>query len=348
VTPSSKGIYSGYGVGLHIALAYAKLLGGDIKLTSTPGVGTLFNFDLTFECLNNDLFHPKINTLSTLNKVYKEEEPSFMMNRLCQVLIVEDNTVALKVAEAVASSTGCRVISAKDAEQALALVLSTDFDLILTDIGLPGMSGYDLTRAIRERESKHHKKSVPIIGLTAHAKSQAEKNCLQAGMNDVYSKPITVALMKDILLNYVVQNNASLAENKASYGHLGPDLPNTEAELFLLESYELLNIDKAIATIGNEDLVRQVMQLMISEEIDKDIAVINAAHVRGNWEEIEKFAHKMKGGAVYIGTVKMQYACQYLERYQKAGHTRLLEPLYQQLITVVHDTQNHIRAWLNT
>jgi HPt (histidine-containing phosphotransfer) domain-containing protein len=90
------------------------------------------------------------------------------------------------------------------------------------------------------------------------------------------------------------------------------------------------------------------MQLMISEEIDKDIAVINAAHARSNWEEIEKFAHKMKGGAVYIGTVKMQYACQYLERYQKAGHTRLLEPLYQQLITVVHDTQNHIRAWLNT
>jgi HPt (histidine-containing phosphotransfer) domain-containing protein len=85
---------------------------------------------------------------------------------------------------------------------------------------------------------------------------------------------------------------------------------------------------------------------MISEEIQKDIVFIKTAHSIGNWEEIEKFAHKMKGGAVYIGTVRMQHACQYLERYHKAGHTRLLELLYQQLITVVDDTQNHIREWL--
>ena len=62
--------------------------------------------------------------------------------------------------------------------------------------------------------------------------------------------------------------------------------------------------------------------------------------------EVER-GHKMKGGAVYIGTVKMRYACQYLERYQKSGLTKLLEPLYQQLLSVVLDTQSHIKEWLS-
>ncbi|CZR34242.1 Uncharacterised protein [Legionella pneumophila] len=54
----------------------------------------------------------------------------------------------------------------------------------------------------------------------------------------------------------------------------------------------------------------------------------------------------MKGGAANCGAVRMKYACQYLERYQKMGYTKLLEPLYQQLIKVVEDTQKNIHEWL--
>jgi HPt (histidine-containing phosphotransfer) domain-containing protein len=164
-------------------------------------------------------------------------------------------------------------------------------------------------------------------------------------MNEVFCKPITAELMNQILITHVVPDDSSSSiGNKA--GGLGYDLPANEAQLFALEHFPLLDMNKAIGTVGNEHLVRQVLELMISDEIKKDIAVIQSAHAQGDWEEIEKFAHKMKGGAVYIGTVKMQYACQYLERYQKAGFTSLLEPLYQQLITVVNDTQDYIRVWL--
>ncbi|WP_158617433.1 PAS domain-containing hybrid sensor histidine kinase/response regulator [Legionella sp. km772] len=338
VTPSYKGIYSGFGVGLHIVLTYVKLLGGTIQLTSKLGVGTTFDFFLPFKCLNEDR--------------WKEDHPSnnenfYVLTEPCRVLIVEDNTIALKVAEAVAISVGCQVYSATDGEEAFALIQTNIFDLIITDIGLPGISGYELTQKIREWEKTNHKPNVPIVGLTAHAKSHAEKNCLDAGMNDVFSKPITTELMAAILRKNVINKLSLLNEKKQAYGLLGLDLPDTEEELFDLHKLSLLDINKAINTVGNEGLVRQVLELMISEEIQKDIRFIKTAHSAGCWDEIEKFAHKMKGGAVYIGTVRMQYACQYLERYHKAGHTRLLELLYQQLITVVDDTQNHIREWLS-
>jgi len=337
VTPSYKGIYSGFGVGLHIVLTYVKLLGGTIQLTSKLGVGTTFDFFLPFKCLNVERWN--------FDK-HSSADKSFILTDQCHVLIVEDNTIALKVAEAVAVNAGCHVHSAKNGEEALALILTNDFDLIITDIGLPGISGYELTQKIRDWEKKNNKPKGAIVGLTAQAKSHAETNCLEAGMNDVFSKPITTELMTNILRKNVTNKLSMINENQQAYGLLGLDLPDSEEELFDLQKFALLDINKAISTVGNESLVRQVLELMISEEIQKDIVFIKTAHSIGNWEEIEKFAHKMKGGAVYIGTVRMQYACQYLERYHKAGHTRLLELLYQQLITVVDDTQNHIREWL--
>lgn len=342
VSPSNKGIYSGYGVGLHIVLAYIRSLGGEIRLTSNPGIGTTFDFNLSFECLMNDRVH---NSSYSLRDEDCVEQPQLPLIRSCRVLIIEDNLIALKIAETVVEDAGCCVSIAKDGEQALSLIEENDFDLILTDIGLPGISGYEFTRAVRSWELKKKKKEIPIIGLSAHAKTYTETNGLQAGMTDMYTKPITVELMKSILAKHMVDLVVAEKEDRKQ-GRLGIDLPDSEEELFALTSIPLLNMEKAIQTVGNEVLIRQVLQLMISGEIDKDIALIKMAHAKGDWHEISEFAHKMKGGALYIGTEKMHYACQYLERYQKAGHTSLLEPLYQQLISVVRETQDYIGTLL--
>ena len=85
---------------------------------------------------------------------------------------------------------------------------------------------------------------------------------------------------------------------------------------------------------------------MAQNDILNDGKAIEDAYTAKNWEMIEKLAHKLKGGAVYCGTIKLKYACQYLERYQKAGHTALLENLYHQLIHVLKDTEQAIEQWL--
>ncbi len=194
VTPSYKEICSGLGLGLHIVLTYVKLLGGSIQLTSKLGIGTTFDFFLPFNYISGD----KCNLEKNQGK-----NNSFILTVQCHVLIVEDNEIALKIAETIALQVGCRVTTAKSGEEAFALIRTINFDLVLTDIGLPGISGYELTQKIREWEKYNNNKMIAIVGLTAHAKKDAQTHCLAAGMNDVYSKPITNELMATILKKYV-------------------------------------------------------------------------------------------------------------------------------------------------
>jgi|GEM_PF-653058 len=362
---SYKGVYAGHGVGLHIAQTYAALLGGKVTLESELGVGTHFNFDLVVESSDEaeiesitcspqvtNAIIPKPPTLlqKTAPSIQEIPAPASEINPNAPlVLLVEDNHIALMVAECVATKAGCQVQSAIDGEQALELAQTMPFNLIISDIGLPGISGYEFTQRLREWERVNKRNPVPIVGLTAHVEASAKDQALESGMYDIFSKPINQTLMQNLLTTYLSLIEPEKELNPVptnSTSTLGRDLPETEEALFLLDAYPYLDIQMAKESIGDEAMLREMLQMMMSEEIQKDISKIEKAHAEGDWMEVEKLAHKMKGGAMYIGTVKMRYACQYLERYQKAGLTKSLEPLYQQLLSVVLDTQNHIKAWL--
>jgi two-component system aerobic respiration control sensor histidine kinase ArcB len=324
---SYKGVYSGYGVGLHIAQSYVKLLGGDLKFTSQEGMGTTFYFDLPAKIAKME--EPEI---------FDVREPrSELSNRIGipHLLLIEDNAIALRMVELMATQAGCRFTSAMNGEDALALVKSVDFDLIITDIGLPDFPGYELARQIREWEAIQHRSAVPIVGLTAHV--TAKSQCVQAGMNDVFCKPLNLQVMESILMEY-----ADAPMNISHANQCGDGFPDQNSQLFMLEQFPLLDLDHAVQRIGDKTVLIEMLHLMARQEIPNDEQTLKIFHAAGDWEAIEKLAHKMKGGAVYCGTFKMQYACQYLERYRKAGYTRLLEDLYQQLLQVLEETKQTI------
>lgn len=127
---------------------------------------------------------------------------------------------------------------------------------------------------------------------------------------------------------------------------LGYELPNTEEQLFALEKFPLLDFSEGMRTIGDKKILQELLQLMVDKSIPEDDALIQLAYKDKDWQRIENLAHKMKSGALYCGTIKMQYACQYLERYRKAGHNLLLDKLYHQLILVLKETKLHIENWL--
>ncbi|WP_274520252.1 Hpt domain-containing protein [Legionella nautarum] len=80
----------------------------------------------------------------------------------------------------------------------------------------------------------------------------------------------------------------------------------------------------------------------------QDFAKMQAAFAAKNYEQVEKLAHKMKGGAVYVGTLRMKYACQYLERYWKSGQRELFEKLYAQAVSVIEETMSYVKNWLQS
>lgn len=114
------------------------------------------------------------------------------------LLLVEDNTIALKIIGIMVQGAGYTFSSAEDGEKALDLAKSIDFDLIITDLGLPGLSGYELSQHIRKWEKSQKKSPIPILGLTGHAHETVRQECLGCGMNEVYTKPINQIILRQI------------------------------------------------------------------------------------------------------------------------------------------------------
>lgn len=123
---------------------------------------------------------------------------SLTNNKTPHLLLVEDNAIALKIIEIMIREAGYTFSSAEDGEKALALVKSTNFDLIITDLGLPGLTGFELSQHIRNWETNQNTHPIPILGLTGHAQELVRQECLKHGMNEVYTKPITQALLQHI------------------------------------------------------------------------------------------------------------------------------------------------------
>lgn len=363
VTPSYKGLYTGHGLGLHIAQSYVSLLGGHITLTSEEGVGTTFHFDL--QCYIADGKTVKIGAHNMATEATAAPSPNKSPTpyeklpvsdklkteeNIPHILLVEDNPIALKVLETIVSSAGYRATPAADGEKALALVKSSEFDIIITDVGLPGISGNELASCIRKWEKEGLRNNIPIIGLTGHARESAIADCLESGMNDVFTKPASLVLINEIVNKFASRHKISHTESIAKTipvvrGTLGLDLPDTEAALFELGSFPIFDPKYGLQQINDLALLIDIWKAFLSDEMQSDFHLMKLAYAKKDWPEVERLAHKIKGGVCY-GTCRIFYACQYLERYYKAGHRTLLGKLYHQVLDVNGETISTLSEWL--
>lgn len=338
ISPSSKNKYQGYGVGLNIVQQYIQLLKGHISLDSELGVGTTFKVTIPVQI---DASKKKTSKL-----VDTIQSPRLVVNRsnTLNLLIVEDNPVALKMVEKIAHKAQCHYVSTTSAEDAFEQYKTHHFDLILTDIGLPGMSGNHLAKTIRSYEQINEKKPVVIIGLTAHAIDTVEAKAIVCGMNKIITKPFQPGSLQDILAQFFPEACCQNATDtyKPSQVHLKDDT----LESFKYDQYPLLDIAKGIFNLGNKEKLKELLLLMITDVIPKEQMAIQRAHEEGNWVEIEKLAHKIKGSALYCGTTRLKYACQHLEQHYQNGHDPLQHAFFEQFNTVLAETKSAIDQWI--
>lgn len=271
-----------------------------------------------------------------------------------EILIIEDNDVARMVIETIVSQAKCNPTSASDGETGLELAKNKHFDLILSDVGLPGISGVEFAQKLREYEKEQHQSSVPIVAITGHAEGKIREECLSAGINDVYVKPIRPEILPEIFAKFSLNNiqndfsfkskSHSELNNIPNYGALGLDLPNTEAELFTVDNLLLFDPESAKKIIGDNHTLLSTMLKLTLNIIEEELPLLKTAHQEKNWEQIAKISHKLKGGFLNIGLTRAAIACQYLERYHKAGHKNLLEQLYEMVLKVLDETVKNIKT----
>lgn len=174
----SKNKYSGSGLGLAISKKLVEMMNGDIWFESEVGIGSKFCFTVNFKNRNRNSVKSKCNS-------------SNYIERRLRVLIVEDNEINRMLIKKILEKRNIKVVTASNGKEAISLYKSMKFDLILMDIMMDEMDGFEASRYIREIDLDLNQYT-PIIAITAYAIKGDKEKCFEHGMNDYIPKPINI------------------------------------------------------------------------------------------------------------------------------------------------------------
>jgi PAS domain S-box-containing protein len=286
--------HGGTGLGLTITRSLVELMGGEIKYEPRKSGGSVFWFKIPLAWVErpSEPDTPVAGRHDSLN---------------ARVLVAEDNKGNQMVTEVLLRKAGCEVRLVDDGAQAVKAVGEEDFDVILMDMSMPNMDGLEATRQIRALDGKAA--NTPIIAMTANAFADDRHKCMEAGMNDFISKPISIDGLLDRLAHWVSPAAPiPVAENRAEPDSADGD----EAELM---------DQQVLADLENEtsrELVTEIIGIFIKETGER-LADLREAGTRQDSPSVIAAAHAVKSSAVTFGALRLQAAAGRVELLGRQG-----------------------------
>jgi CheY-like chemotaxis protein len=238
------------------------------------------------------------------------EVPGSSRQRPLRILLAEDNVVNQKVAVHLLEKRGHRVVVAGSGREALAILERDPFDLVLMDVQMPELDGFETTAQIRARE-KPRGTHLPIVAMTAYAMKGDRERCLAAGMDGYVSKPIHPPELFRMLEEMSPRISAPLpgVTGASSGGAVEVDLEEVRERLG-----------------GDEELLREVVALFL-EECPRLMSIIQQGVESRDAARIAHAAHTLRGAAANLGARALSQAAQRLEALGRLGDLSHVEEI---------------------
>jgi PAS domain S-box-containing protein len=327
--------FGGTGLGLTISARLVQMLKGRIDVRSAPDHGTRFIITLPLASISAPGATSTTATLaSTRTPAAIGTSVSGALAPRGRILVAEDNHINCRVIERQLALLGLECDIAMNGRIALERWRTGHYSLLLTDLHMPEMDGYELTARIRTETPPGV--SLPIIAVTANALRGEDRRCVQAGMDDYITKPVQVETLRRVLARWMQMDDADKAMTTPS-AVLPEGAPPAANSLPVFDPLALPGL------IGDDAALIEEFLAEYRTSASNTVHSIRQACAAGNWRQTGELAHRLKSSSRSVGAMQMGQICAAIEDAGRKGDGALIGRLAAELDSALDTAMSAMR-----